>query len=302
MKFLLFSDLHHYPGVFDGGTEEDLNLLRRAAEEHGCEFVLHAGDFCHGPSLVPKYVEAFHNFPMPTYHCLGNHDTDKTPLEETLKAYRMPADHYYFDHGGYRMVITNPNYYKDGDVSIAYSMSNYYSHADTRETMPEEQIDWLKQTVESSPLPCILVSHPSFERPDGVKNREKILSVIDEANRKRPHSVLMCINGHHHRDFVRLRNGVIYWDVNSASYDWLPKEHGLYPRDRCERIRLLNHTLVYEDPLYAIVTLEGTTVTVQGTESRMYLGVTRDMTDNPVYDKAGRPVTPTIQSFRITLN
>lgn len=301
MKFLLFSDLHHYPGVFDGGTWEDLGVLQKAAEEHGCEFMIHAGDFCHAPSLVPDYVKAYNEFHIPTYHCLGNHDTDKTPLEETLKAYRMPADHYYFDRGGYRMVITNPNFFKDGEDYIPYSMSNYYSHADTRETMPPEQIAWLKETVESSPYPCILLSHPSFERPDGVKNRDLILQVIDEANRKRPHSVLMCINGHHHRDFVRLRNGVLYWDMNSVSYDWLPQKHDLYPKALCDEISLLNHTVVYEDPLYAIVTIEGTTVTSEGVESTMFLGITREMTGNEPFGKAGRPVTPTVQSFKITL-
>ena len=301
MKFLLFSDLHHYPGVFDGGTEEDLKIIQKAAEDNGCEFIIHAGDFCHGPSLVPDYVKAYNEFHIPSYHCLGNHDTDKTPRDETLKAYGMPSDRYFFDYGGYRIVVTNPNYYRDGEEYIPYSMSNYYPHAATRETMPPEQIAWLKETVESSPYPCILLSHPSFERPDGVKNREEVLKVIDEANRKKPHSVLMCINGHHHRDFVRILNGVLYWDMNSVSYDWVPVKHNFYPPERCEEIRLLSNTLVYNDPLFAIVTVEGTTVTSQGVESSMYLGVTRDMTENDPYGKAGRPVTPTVQSFRITL-
>ena len=301
MKFLLFSDLHHYPNVFDGGTWEDLGVLQKAAEENECEFMIHAGDFCHGPSLVPDYVKAYNEFHIPSYHCLGNHDSDKTPIEETLKAYNMPDDHYYFDHGGYRMIITNPNFYKDGEEYVRYSMGNYYPHADTRETMPPEQIAWLKETVESSPYPCIIFSHPSFERCDGVKNRDLVLQVIDEANRKKPHSVLMCINGHHHRDFVRIRNGVIYWDMNSVSYDWVPNQHDCYPKELCDEIRLLNHTLVYEDPLYAIVTVEGTTVTAEGTESSMMLGVTREQSGNVPYDKAGRPVTPTVQSFNITL-
>ena len=35
MKFLLFSDLHHYPGVFMGGTWEDLHEIQRRAPYHG---------------------------------------------------------------------------------------------------------------------------------------------------------------------------------------------------------------------------------------------------------------------------
>ena len=301
MKFLLFSDLHHYPNVFDGGTWEDLGVLQKAAEDNGCEFMIHTGDFCHGPSMTPDYVKAYNEFHIPAYHCLGNHDTDKTPLTDTLKAYNMPSDHYYFDHGGYRMIVTNANFYKDGEEYIPYSLGNYYPHADTRETMPPSQIAWLKDTIEASPYPCILLSHPSFERPDGVKNREEVLKVIDEANQKKKHSVLMCINGHHHRDFLRVRNGVLYWDMNSVSYDWVNNKHDRYPKELCDEISYLNHTLVYDDPLYAIVTVEGTTVTSQGTESTLFLGVTREMTGNAPFDKAGRPVTPTVQSFQITL-
>ena len=62
-----------------------------------------------------------------------------------------------------------------------------------------------------------------------------------------------------------------------------------------------NHTVVYDDPLYAIVEISGTSVRIEGMESTMYRGVMREMTGNRKYDKAGRPVTPTVQSLRITL-
>ena len=100
MKFLLFSDLHHYPGVFMGGTWEHLREIQRRAEEENCEFLIHAGDFCHGPTLVPDYVKAYNDFHIPSYHCLGNHDSDKTSYEETLKYYNMPNGYYFFDNGG----------------------------------------------------------------------------------------------------------------------------------------------------------------------------------------------------------
>ncbi len=301
MKFLMFSDLHHYPGVYDGG-EGDLEILQKAAEENGCEMMIHAGDFCHGPSTCIDYVKAYNDFHIPSYHCLGNHDSDNTSFEETLKAYNMPADHYYFDKGGYRFIITNPNCYKDGEDYIPYSLGNYYSHPKTREFMPPEQIEWIKETIDSSPYPCILFSHPSFERSNGVKNRNEILKVIDDANKKKKHSVIMCINGHHHRDFVRVLNGVIYWDVNSVSYDYIDNPHELFPEEYRKKFSAAKHMLVYNDPLYAIVTLEGTRISVQGCESSLFMGVDREKSGNPVYDDAARPVTASIQSFDITLN
>lgn len=301
MKFLLFADLHHHPGIFMGGTWEDLRLMQRRAEEEQCDFIIHAGDFCHGPTLVPDYVQAYNDFHIPSYHVLGNHDSDKTPFEETLKLYHMPNDYYFFDVKGYRMIVLNPNcYYLDGEY-IHYSMGNYFAHGALRDYMPPEQLQWLEETIAASPFPCILISHESFERPDGVKNREAVLEIIRKANQNHPGRVILCINGHHHRDFIRILDQVCFLEMNSASFDWLENTHTLFPEEMCKEIYHLNHTVVYNDPLYAIVTLEGSEITIQGTESSMFMGVTREMTGNPPFDKAGRPVTPRVQSAKIKL-
>ena len=68
MKFSVFADLHHYPGVFMGGTDEDLAFIRKRAEDENCAFIIHAGDFSHGPTLVPEYVEKYNKLRIPTYH------------------------------------------------------------------------------------------------------------------------------------------------------------------------------------------------------------------------------------------
>jgi hypothetical protein len=36
-------------------------------------------------------------------------------------------------------------------------------------------------------------------------------------------------------------------------------------------------------------------------ESSMFMGINREHTENPIYDRAGRPVTPTVQSAKITI-
>ena len=301
MKFSVFADLHHYPGVFMGGTEEELSFIQRRAKENGCSFIIHAGDFCHGPSMIPDYLRLYNAFEIPSYHCLGNHDTDGTSYAETLRLYRLPDGHYFFDEGGYRFIVCDPNYYLLDGIYIHYDLGNYYAHSKLRDYMPPDQIEWLRETVDSAPGPCVLISHESFERPDGVKNREEVLRVIREANKKRPCSVLMCINGHYHRDYIRILDNVIWFDLNSASYDWLEEPHDLYPKDLCGKIRLLSHTVAYDDPIHAVVTLEGTTVTIEGMESTMFMGITREQTSNPKYDAAARPVTPRVQSAKITV-
>ena len=302
MKFLMFSDFHCYPGVFLAGTPEDMRFLQRRAAEEGCEFLLHAGDLCHGPELVPELMAVCDSSPLPIYHCLGNHDTDSTPLARTLDAYHMPDGHYFFDHGGYRFIVCDPNYYRDGDAYIHYDTGNYFSHGPQRDWLPPDQLRWLEETVGASPFPCILISHESFEREtDGVKNGAAVREIVRNANRKKPHSVLLCINGHYHRDNLRILDGVLWWDLNSTSYDWIDIPHRLYPEELYEQHRLVGNTVVYNDLLYAVVELEGTTVRIRGRESSMLYGINRQHTENPVYDAMGRPVSPTIQSVCVTL-
>lgn len=302
MKFLMFSDFHYYPGIFKAGTVEDIQMMQCRAAEEGCAFLLHAGDLCHGTELVPELMAVCDASPVPMYHCLGNHDTDRTSLADTLIAYHMPDGHYYFDEGGYRFIICDPNYYLLDGEYIHFDLGNYFAHNAQRHYMPPDQLAWLEQTIADSPYPCILVSHESFEREaDSVKNYAAVRRIINDANRRKPHSVLLCINGHHHRDNLRLLDGVCYWDVNSTAYDWIDIPHKLYPAELYEQYSYIGHTLCYNDALYAIVELEGTAIRIRGMESSMLLGINREHTDNPVFDAMGRPVTPTIQSVSITL-
>ena len=301
MKFSAFSDFHRYPGVFRAGSYEDWYCIRDRAVREGAEFILHAGDLCHGPATIPDFIKEIDASPIPVYHCLGNHDSDHTPYADTLKAYHMPDGHYFFDHGGYRFVICDPNYYYADGEYVHYDMGNYFKHPEARDHMPPEQLAWLEETIASAPGPCILVSHESFERPDGVKNRAAVQKIINEANKRRPHSVLMCINGHHHRDNLRILDGVLYWDLNSTAYEWVSPAHDQFPDELAAQYRLLRNTLMYNDPVHAIVTLEGTTITIEGMESTMYMGIGLAEIGRKLYDAAGRPVTPTVQSVKLTL-
>lgn len=304
MKFLLFADFHFTVDIFKPGKMKDLLYLQRRAEETGCEMMIHAGDFCFGPNETDEsreITEVYNNFHIPSYHCLGNHDADRHTIEETLELYRMPNDYYFFDQGGYRFVVTNSNYFKDGDDYVIYTRANHYQHPETIDQIPPAQLAWLKETIETSPYPCLLFSHASFERPDGVKNRDEVRKIIDDANRKKPHSVLMCVNGHYHRDYLRILNNVIYFDMNSASFDYLSNEHFLYPEEDYKQYRNQHHILQYNDCLHAIVTLEGTTVKIEGMESSLYCGVTTAMSGNRPYDNAGRAMTPTVQSATVVL-
>ena len=113
----------------------------------------------------------------------------------------------------------------------------------------------------------------------------------------------MVMNGHYHRDFIRILDNVIHWDINSVTYDWVgePEHQGMYPQELYEKWACMKNIVPYTDPLYAIVTIEGTTVTIEGTESTMLNGINREHIGAKLLDGAGRSVTPRIQSAKIAL-
>jgi len=304
MKFSVFSDIHYLPGYFISGDGEHLEFIQKRAEENGCDFIIHCGDMTHaaGEPQLDWYIKKYNDFHIPSYHCLGNHDGDSCPLDKVLKLYNMPDGHYYFDCKGVRMIVCDPNYYYEDGVYTHYDMGSHYKHPNTIDYMPPEQLEWLRETIDTAEGPCILISHQSFERQcDGVKNQEEVRKIINEANEKRPHSVLMCINGHHHRDNIRILDNVIYFELNSASFDYMRWPYDGYPKDLVEKYRQIPHTIIYNDPIHAVITVEGTTVTIEGMESSTFMGVGRKDTDNPICDRSGRPVVARVQSAKITL-
>ncbi len=302
MKFFLFSDYHYSPGEFKNAGVEGIRHFQKLAIEAGCHMIVHAGDLTHGPTAAPELVNAYNDSPLPAYHCLGNHDTDRSSLSDTLRLYNMPDVNYFIEAGGYRFIFVSTNYYKDGDSFVKFQLGNHGAFPRTREWIPGEVVSWLAETVEGSVRPCIVISHASLVRcVDGIRNRDEVLAVINNANRKKKHSVLMCINGHNHTDGIFVRDGVLFFEVNSTLMDWVAEAHDGFSPEECAKYSCMRNTLYYSDPLYAIVTLEGTNVTVEGVESTPYMGLDRRAVNRPICDRDGREIRPCISSARVSL-
>ncbi|MBQ7399303.1 MAG: metallophosphoesterase [Clostridia bacterium] len=307
MKFFLFSDYHYTPGGYINFGFDGLHKFQRIAEEKGCDMMLHLGDLCHNPIKYIDFIDEYNNFHIPSYNCLGNHDTEQYPREEVIKAYRMPDFHYNLDIGGYRFVIINTSYYRDTQTGefVPYFRTNYFGQPE-RETLPPEELEWIKESIESSPYPCILCSHSSFERYYDCKNGHQVRAIIDEANKKKPHSVLMCMNGHMHKDHISIINNVIYYDVTSSTFDCagcppMPP-HDKFNKEDYENYKNAGYMICPDAPLYSVVTLEGTTVTIEGCEpTTMHCGIGHKELGMEEYDKMGRKYEPFTQSAKITL-
>ena len=317
LKFCLFADIHYYPGVYPHDDHKHLEKIIDRAKHNNVDFIMHLGDFVHEPKNCQDYVDKYNNCGLPAYHVLGNHDCDGNTYEETLKSFGLDNGNYYFDRNGWRFVILDTNYCCLDGKFFHYSLANYPGHhlfwkkhnkkdfighsmSDTR--VPPDQLTWFAKTVEDSPYPCIVSSHASFERMNGSPDSIAVRKIINETNNRHPGRVRLVLNGHHHRDHVRILDNVIYMDVNSANYDWFLKEHDAYPKSYYAKWSNIRHCIFWDDPLSAVVTLYPSgRIQVEGMNSRFHLGVTPRSVGYNSFDRAGRQTTPNIQSFDISL-
>lgn len=325
VKFCVFADIHYRPGGFPHSTKEWLGRVLQRAERENCDFVIHCGDFCHNPKEVQDYVDYYNNFKLPTYHTIGNHDDDGCTHEETLKSYGIKCGYYHFDMKGFRFIVVDANHVRWADGRLEhYSKGSYYRKDKVPELKPyydqgkkdviglvdPDQLVWLKKTIDESPYPCICFSHQSFERLTGnaCGNAEEVLAIFDEANAKTPGKVRMAINGHHHCDFISVRNNVMYFDLNSASFYWMGSRyaHNHYPEEFFRKNGQTKRKVgwvTWDDPINAIVTVSADgRIRIDGMESRFAYGVQPGQCNGFRLDSCGRPCLPRVQSADMKFN
>lgn len=271
--FLAFTDLHHYPGVFypDRAQRWDQIVARSVAED--AAFIVGVGDYVHEPAVNGAFAERMMACPRDLYLCLGNHDTEHSPLEEVLPLYRMPHNYYYIDRDGYRFIFLDTNYTVNDGAYLHYNPG--VENRTKRGVLPPDQLAWLERTIDGADTPCVLLSHHSIERPDGIIHRDAVWDVIRCANRRRPHAVMLYINGHYHRDHCTVMNGMCCLDLNSAAYQWVNPPFGGYPAEVLAHGRAMAYTLNFSEPLSALITLEGDArITVRGVTGAFMFGLT----------------------------
>ncbi len=82
----------------------------------------------------------------------------------------------------------------------------------------------------------------------------------------------------------------------------IPQDFREQPKEECDAVFFYSNVLAWDDPIHAIVTVEGTTITIEGMEGRFHLGVNEEMTGVSTLDSAGRRAVPYVSSLKITLH
>ena len=311
VKFLAFADLHHEPGYYNCAPER-LAKIRQRAEDNKVDFVLHCGDLTHGPKLVPEIVEQCDEFPMPMLHCIGNHECDKSSYEEVLEAYHMDNGYYYKDISGFRFICYDANRMEmDGQV-IHYDMKNYWHppvgirREDTiMVTLGKEQLAWIEKTIMDSPYPCVLFGHHSFERQHDDFTKEELQAIREMFQRvnKDKQRVQLVICGHYHVDNLRLRDNVPFFELNSASNYYFNPGHNLFPEEVMRDHGAAAHTLIWTEPLSAVITLrDDGYINIEGSTADYWCGVSLKSLGLRIDDSDAREVTPEVMTTAFKLD
>ena len=302
VRFLAFADIHYMPGVYPNDSREWLERILARAVSARCEFAIHAGDFTHDPVRNADYVKLYNDAPLPTFHTLGNHDTECCPVEKTLEAYRMERGYYCFDRGCFRFVVLDTNYFRKGDSFVHFQGSNYFDvPRELSWTLGEEQYAWAENAISSSPNPCVVFMHQSCEREQhGMPDWSRLRSLFARLNREKGSKVRLVLNGHHHTDGLRFIDGIPYLDLNSANYKYYHKSHELYPEEYRRTHSGCGHTIAWDAPLSAVLTIGADGyLKVEGSEAGYLFGVSPEMAQLTMRD---RPVRPLIQSVEMKIS
>ena len=262
-KFLVFTDLHFSRLMVSADADIRLAKILERAKSENVGFIMQLGDFLHEPDENRWLADIYWGCRIPAYSAIGNHDTDRLNVSEVVSMHHMTKNYYYFDRDGYRFIVLDPNHYINLNIVTHYGPNQ--KRTNSRGYLPQEQLEWLEQTIAASDLPCVLFSHESLERTDGILNRDDAWRIICAANRRRSNSVILCVNGHYHDNACTFVNDVCCLDLNSVTYHWTDEKNNYYPADWYEKYSLTENCVTYDTALSAVLTIKnGKEIIVNG--------------------------------------
>ena len=231
-KFLVFTDIHYLPGDWTNDTPEFLEKVLARAERENCQMVIQLGDMIHGvckPSkrVIDDYLKIYNDFKVPSYHVMGNHDTDVLTKDEFFAhvsntGFAAAQGYYSFVRGGVKFIVLDANFNSDSD-SDHFSRGNWtWSVA----YIPPAERAWLEAELAAATCPVVVFCH---QRLDGtgsyfVKNAAEVRRIIEKSRK-----VIGVFAGHEHSGGRNCMNGVSYYTLRSLAESGQSFEVACYP-------------------------------------------------------------------------
>jgi 3',5'-cyclic AMP phosphodiesterase CpdA len=297
-KFAIFTDLH-YEHIHDG--YQRLENFAYKVRNLDVDFVIQLGDFC-----VPKEENRFllnmlDSIGKPHYHVIGNHDSDIFPRDEVMKFLKMDKSYYSFKKDKMKFIILDTCFIKTDNGYEPYYKRNYDKSKDIYPILPDYQFKWLEDQLSDDSEYYVVFSHHSFENEfskRGVYNRLEVRDLINSVN-DTGKKVLLCVNGHDHGDSLEKIGQTYYFGLNSMSYIWFgPQyEHFCYSNEIHEQYPFLKDLVLYEDGLYAVVTItEDYGVEIEGIRGDYQNITPKELGLGDMWN--GRYIMPVVSSLR----
>ena len=217
MKIGLFTDCHYCKSQLGGGRDakasfEKIKKTMDAFKESKVDLCFCLGDLTdNGPkdtkeSVSECFKETFSlisSYGIPFYLVPGNHDYLILKAEElcNLVSYRLPP--YTVEAGKYDFIVLDANYRSSGvrfDIEgVEWTDSN----------LPEHQLEYLKNALDSSDKKCIVLVHenldPALHVTHVIKNADKAREIIRESGK-----VSLVLQGHYHGGAEAEIDGIPY--------------------------------------------------------------------------------------------
>lgn len=230
------------------------------ANARKADFIIELGDFCTPCPEAEPLMAQWNRFQGPSYHVLGNHDTEHAGKRAMMAFTGQKEKYYSFDVGNYHFVVLDTNYFKVGPEYFDYDKDNY--HQDFSNCyIPKFQLDWLEADLNATDKRCFLFTHATLELGDWcVYNIHEFGDRIWRINEKAGfNKVTMILSGHDHADAHLFKGGIHYLLINSMSHKYIGPDC-FHLSSHCAEATAghpeLNGMVPYKEPLYAFIRLK----------------------------------------------
>ncbi|KKO90026.1 alkaline phosphatase [Sphingobacterium sp. Ag1] len=288
LKFGVISDLH-YDLMHDGDRRAQCFIDAMIREQP--DFIISLGDFCVPKPANKKLMAIWAQFKGKKHYVLGNHDTDGGfTKQQALAFWDATSPYYSFDNKDFHFVVL------DGNEKDLNNRIEGYAR-----TIGKEQLTWLKQDLQQTKLRTVIFCHQGLENTmNGLDNGMQVRYLLEQINNEAGfNKIILVLTGHHHLNYHNQINEIHYVQINSSSYYWAGEtfESKAFDAAFYKDHSILKRALVYQDPIWATVSIAKTDIIIQGTETVM-AGIPLNQTGIDIY-KDVYPITSKVDSRKL---
>lgn len=261
LKFGVITDLH-YDLMHDAGERAEAFI--NAMNLENPDFIISLGDFCVPKPQNQPLMDIWNKFKGEKHYVLGNHDTDGGfTKDQALQFWNVNRPYYSFDKDGFHFVIL------DGNEKPLNSKLTGYPR-----TIGKQQLDWLKEDLKKTKLKTIIFCHQALDNTNnGIENGMEVRYLFEQVNQEAGFTkVILVLTGHHHSNYHNNINNIHYVQINSSSYYWVDESYksNAFAEDFYKKHPILRHTIVYEEPIWATVEIDGNNkkIKIKGKKSK----------------------------------